>query len=224
MAFFQSANRHPMHLSQPELLDISQEISLAFSPRYLKPAYSPAHSLPFTASELIAISSEISSNYQPRVQDRPVSLVLLPLAPHRLYAYWQLRRAGPATAPPAEPPAQLTLRIFPETDAKPSLVAAEPPIPQAAAPVWFDIAVTTDNCAQTLNVPEPLQDQQHFRAELGLISAEHDFTPLLSSNPASLPAAAQPQGLSRMAPVFSQLLSGPAPASSAQLPVSAVLN
>ena len=197
---FDLFDSHPsIDLSRQEMQGISQAISSQFAPRYAITALVD-QALPFSANELAAISAEISHEYMPRLLDSPDNLVLLPLSPGRLFAYWQVRQPAvePATTAAAE---QLTLRIVSQSQpvAKPPTAAAAVPQP----PVWFDVAVDNAQSAQTLVLPMDLPANGPYSAALGLLDEQQAFTPLLTSKPIALHTPPAPLDLT---PVLAQFM------------------
>ena len=196
---FDLFDSHPsIDLSRQEMQGISQAISSQFAPRYAITALVD-QALPFSANELAAISAEISHEYMPRLLDSPDNLVLLPLSPGRLFAYWQVRQ--PAVDPAATAAAeQLTLRIVSQSQpvAKPPTAAA---VPQP--PVWFDVAVDNAQSAQTLVLPIELPGSGPYSAALGLLDQQQAFTPLLTSKPIAVPT---PPAMLDLTPVMAQFM------------------
>lgn len=186
MAFLQSAHQTRIELSPPEMLAISQAISREFAPRFTRSDAADLRPMAFSVQELLAISQEISREFSPRpVENRP-SLVLLPIDPRRLHAYWHLNHSSLSTGliTDSKPVAdeQLTLRVF-----KQSPLSAEPTC-QPEPPGWIDVPVDSEQCRLEVILPDDMAVASAiYRAEIGICRGDHDFTALAASNTAAIP-------------------------------------
>ncbi len=181
-------------LSQLELRTISQAISRDFAPRFFRPRTQDPRQSQFSAQELREIGRQISRNFSHTLEVVPQQLVLLPVAPGHLHAYWQLEKpAVTATSQVDADPVEhatspLTLRVYAEAavQQQTAMTAPEPPLS-------IDIAVAAEQGHIEIFLPPALDDQPQagiYRAALGLKHQTQTFQPLLHSNsaePASLP-------------------------------------
>lgn len=181
---------HRITLSRQEMCIISQTISRDFSPRVFVSRVGRQAKIRFSSQELLEISRQISREYAPGKVTHQSRLVLLALSPRRLHAYWHVvkRRLNDALKR-IEPSQETILRIYTQS---------EPPVIETrknessrseAKPDWFDIAVTQADGQQDILLPEwvSANSLMHYRAVLGQIDGDHNFTPLLYSNPADAP-------------------------------------
>lgn len=203
MAFSQSHSPARAPLSAEELREISLSISRQFAPRRYDSGVRRAPTGGFSPSELLEISQQISREYAPRARGSQASLLLLPIDPRHLHAFWQLD-APPAVSLPDRPePNPLTLRIFrqaPETNPVAGL-----PVAPASAPIWFDVTVAADASRQRITLPDHLGGgAAHYRAVLGRLSEDRQFSPLAVSNDAA--TAALPEGTDDLTPSLAQFM------------------
>lgn len=199
MAFSQSHSPARAPLSAEELREISLSISRQFAPRRYESGVRRAPTGGFSPSELLEISQQISREYAPRARGSQASLLLLPIDPRHLHAFWQLDAPLPATSPDAAEPSQLTLRIFRQAPA----AGATPDT--GYPPSWFDVAVPTHATRQRITLPEELGGgAAHYRAVLGRFSADRQFSPLAVSNDAA--TAAQPESPDDLTPSLAQFM------------------
>jgi len=179
-------------LSPAEMLAVSQEISLKFSPNastllasneqsfgiavpapntQVKPVNTfdiPNTEFVISDQELQVISNNIARDYAPEPATSVSELVLLPVDPTHMYAYWSLTESeGEQTGNP------LLLRFYWRPDAETKLSS-----------VWFDVAVDPLNASQQINLPI---DDSSYSAAIGYLSSEHKFNALVTSNVASVP-------------------------------------
>jgi hypothetical protein len=185
MAFLQSEPRTRIELSGQEMLAISHAINNEFAPRFTKHNTVCAGSMTFSVQELLAISQEISREYAPRTAENSTRLVLLPVDPHRLHAYWHLAENSLNPSPKLAEEDQLTLRIFKQADH---------PSPETTnvaeqAPHWFDIPIDKAQNRQEVIVPADTDfADAKFSAAIGESRGEQGFTVLAYSNSTDIPS------------------------------------
>jgi len=179
-------------LSPAEMLAVSQEISLKFSPNATTPLASneqsfgiashaptiqdkhintfaiPDSDLVISDQELQAISNSIARDYAPAPSTAVSELVLLPVDPTHIYAYWTLTESKNALA--SKP---LLLRFYWRPDAQTKLSS-----------VWFDVAIDPLKASQQVNLPI---DDSSYSAAIGYLNSDHQFKSLVTSNVASVP-------------------------------------
>jgi hypothetical protein len=214
MAFFDAQHHSKIVLTQEEMLTISQEISLKFSPQhallidhdFLAPNtltdyndqlteknstnadwYStPDGDCCFSAKELNAISEEISRSFAPKSSILKPEVFLLPVDPYHLYAYWAL---GDSVAPglaASNYMSPITLRIYWRPDYNPAIKQSN---------VWFDVNVESVELRSKVRLP---LDDTAYSASLGRINPDHSFDVIADSNIIHVPPA---PGRMRIAPV-----------------------
>lgn len=222
MASSRSTSQSRLQLSAEEMRDISLEISRTFAPRRFR-AGGRAATSGFSPQELFGISQQISREFAPRADMRAPgapSLVLLPVDPRRLHAYWQLpepaRQARTDAQPqlPATSETGLTLRIYRQPEAK-----ADLPEQTENRPEWFDLPVSGQSSQQQIALPEPLSNSAgYYQAAIGHLDQYKEFTALAYSNPAAVAETAS--AATWLAPVIAQFVlpvSAGSPAGSAAL-------
>lgn len=134
--------------------------------------------------ELLDIGEEIGRDFAPKPSNVP-ELMLLPVDPEHIYAYWSLEQDKQAEIPDDE---QLTLRIYPQADRQ---------YPDTeTTPTWFDVAIDNGNIQQQVALPPPL-DNTAYSAAIGKYCADHGFIELAHSKiihtPRGRTARPQPQ-------------------------------
>ncbi len=209
MASSRSTSQSRLQLTAEEMRDISLDISRTFAPRRFR-AGGRAATSGFSPQELFGISQQISREFAPRADMRAPgvpSLVLLPVDPRRLHAYWQLpelsRQARPdvQAQSPAAIESELTLRIYRQPEATASL-------PEQAdnRPEWFDLPVSGPSSQQQIALPEPLTSSAgYYRAAIGHLDQYKEFIALAYSNPAAVAETAS-SAATWLAPVIAQFV------------------
>ncbi len=158
------------------MLEISQDISQNFTPSIVIPAAKLSPKLP--THELLAISEEISQNFSPTIANDKPQLIILPVDPEHLYAYWTIDSPDATPSPPASNNEPLTLRIY----AQPSISSH---VPQHKP--WFDIALEQPQIFQKVRLPQTHAPGLSYSATIGITRSEHDFTEVLQSNRICMP-------------------------------------
>lgn len=106
-----------------------------------------------TPDEMLEISQEISQGYAPNREGEAQELVLLPVDPYHMYAYWNLEEEKGR-------PSDLTLRVYwyPEEDRS-----------TKESKLWFDVALQgyRNQCQVQLPI-----DETAYSAELGRYDPE----------------------------------------------------
>lgn len=183
------------------MLAISQEIALKFSPHKAPladvgpcPQTGAATAVPSYAAiaderretqnfgyrGLQAISEDIARRFMPTVSTAEPEILLLPVDPHHLYAYWNSGTGQPPT-PEHQAQKPLTLRIYWRPDAK-----------QATIPLDLYFDVPADEAAHRKNIRLPI-DNTHYAAALGRLSPDHSLEVLAHSNLVHVPASPESQ-------------------------------
>lgn len=172
MTFLHSGYSSKINLSAEELLAISQEISRDFTPCFSSRI--SAGNIRLSPRELLDISQEISRDFAPKLSYDAPELMLLPVDPRHLHAYWHLGESQEILAPGDDSEARLTLRIYSQPDEE-----------QEAAETasWFDIAI--DNAKAKAGQSVPLSEtagETAYSAAIGLCYPDDSFTVLARSN------------------------------------------
>jgi len=189
MTFEDVEPRSPIELTRDEMQAISAEISLKFSPE--KSALTMARSWPreaaplpaavlpdeahvggFSHRELQAIGQDISQRFAPKAVNSTPELLLLPVDPHHLYAFWE---TGANAHPAAQQP--LTLRIYWRPDAAQA---------SSRSNIWCDIPA--DSPAHRKKVRLPIDDT-YYSATLGTLQPDRTLDVLAQSNLVHVPTA-----------------------------------
>lgn len=174
---------------------ISEEITLKFSPDKASLAargnFPPAH-VPVSAAtavlnerpatgnfsyrELQTISEDISQRFMPKASSSVPEIVLLPVDPHHLYAYWD---AGSRPSPIADRNLQqpLILRIYWRPNGEQEITGLN---------LYFDIPADTAAKRKQIRLPV---DDTHYSATLGRLNPDHSLEALAHSNLVHVPAS-----------------------------------
>lgn len=198
-------------LSQQDLQAISQAISRDFSPRFFARRQRPGKNTQFSSQELREISRLISRDFTPTLQSEHSQLVLLPVSPSRLHAYWQIakqRLLAIASTQSAQQSAlettaaNLTLRVYPEPATPENRREDSPSLPTAisgedCARPCFEISLADwqGQIDVPLSAPPPQGERRNqatrYHATLGLLDPAGHFVVLADSNPAQTPLTAR---------------------------------
>lgn len=135
-----------------------------------------APELGFSSKELLQVSREIADEYFSDLQEAPSELVLMPLDPYHLHAYWNI---GPdyAIQNPSGKENRLILRVYWLKDET---------SPLSETPIWFDVEVRQLQGQRRIR---SALDDSAYTAELGLYTGMGKFLPLLHSNLIHVPKA-----------------------------------
>jgi hypothetical protein len=187
-------SRFPIELTRDEMLRISEEITLKFSPDKASlsaigemPAadtapFPPAAVLTespqigdFSCQELQAISQDISRRFMPKASNSIPEIFLLPVDPHHLYAYWN---AGSRQPPPENNLQQpLILRIYWRPNAE-----------HESTRLTLSFDIPADNAANRKKIRLPI-DNTNYSAALGWLNPDHSLEALAHSNLVHVPAS-----------------------------------
>jgi hypothetical protein len=149
-------------LSQQELRAISLAISRDFAPYLHNPIPRQVSPVRLTPSEIREISTTINAAFTPKADASVNHLVLLPVDPENLYAYWQL--TGESFRFAQQAVQSLTLRIASNQSTMP-----------------FDYAVDTNQGQQKITVAKPLSPTV-YSAALGQCQTDNVFSIFAHSN------------------------------------------
>jgi hypothetical protein len=195
------------------MLDISLWINREFAPRFSTPMVKNNRALSFAAQELLNISKEISREFTPLTRGVAENLVLLPVDPQHLHAYWRIEQRDPSVLSALNPPEPLTLRIFTQPQ-----LPVESPV-AIEQPAWFDIHINQSERHQAVELPAKTAFSGAFSAAIGVQQGERDFMPILVSNSIEMPklgrdGVAQDQEKTVLSSAIAQFIMPAAPGSS----------
>ena len=177
MKFSNSKYKPQSMLSTEEMLQISHEINLAFTPTFYVEIATPACQYPLSSKEMLQISDAISQDFAPSASNNTQNLVLLPVDPDHLYAYWNLGDDPSGRTQKTDPGHQLTLRIYSETDNLVDTLKKKP---------YFDIAVEGAQAQKNIALPQHAH-QTTYSATLVNLYQNDNQTPLAASNITHVP-------------------------------------
>jgi hypothetical protein len=172
MAFSYSRYNPQIELSPQALLEISEEISREFAPEFSGKKPEPASQHKLSSKELFEISEEIRLEFAPRASSNTKELVLLPVDPDHLYAYWNLGDDQLNTTQKNDYENQLTLRIYPEPDKNTDTRKTKP---------WFDVAIESVQAQQKVILPARPHETT-YSATIGKRYPDNKLIPFASSN------------------------------------------
>lgn len=155
-----------------ELFDIGEEISRDFTPRFSSQTPKLVDNIKFTPKELLAIGEEIGRDYAPQKSYKTPELMLLPVDPGHLYAYWNLNEKHQAATPITDSKHKLTLRIYAQSEKKKAF---------AETPTWFDVAIDSPVARQQISLPYRAADTV-YSAAIGRCGADDGFIIFAQSN------------------------------------------
>ena len=177
MTFSYSRYNPQIKLSPEEMLEISQEINREFAPSFSikKPESASQHKL--SSKELFDISEEIRLDFAPRASNNPQELVLLPVDPDHLYAYWNLGDDKLNTTQKNDSGNQLTLRIYPEPNKNTDITKTKS---------WFDVAIDSTQAQQKVFLPMRAHETA-YSATIGKRYPDNSLAPFAYSNITHVP-------------------------------------
>lgn len=178
MTFLHSRNYSKIELSPKELLEISQDINRKFTPSAVIDSPEPEDKTKPSPKEMFEISEEIRQDFAPRASDNPQELVLLPVDPDHLYAYWNLNDDKPCTTQKIDSGNQLTLRIYPELNINSDITEKKS---------WFDVAIDSHQAQQQVFLPMKT-DETAYSATIGKRNPDNSLAPFVQSNITHVPA------------------------------------
>ena len=175
--FSRPASSPQIKLSRQELIEISREISRQFGPRFVSVIPELDSRIKLSAQEILAVSEEISREFAPKSTGVKPELVLLPVDPQHLHAYWKVDENEIREEKQPEPP--LTLRIYPEPSEYPTAPEAE---------VWFDVTIASSQGQQKIDLPASISETR-YSAAIGKSLSGQGFTAYVHSNIIYVPRA-----------------------------------
>jgi hypothetical protein len=173
MTLLHSGHNSKINLSAKEMLEISQEITRNFTPCFSSPMPELVEKVRLSPKELLDISEEIGRDFAPKPSSPSVpELMLLPVDPGHLYAYWDLGGSAEKAAPDNDHEEQLTLRIYSQPDEQKT---------DTEAAVWFDVAIDSAIAHQQVSLPTAV-DNTAYSAAIGKCCGDDSFIEFVHSN------------------------------------------
>jgi hypothetical protein len=172
MTFSYSRYNPQIKLSPEEMLAISQEINREFAPSFSTRISSPGYHHKLSPKEMLEISEEIRLDFAPRASNNRQELVLLPVDPDHLYAYWNLGDHKPNASQPNDSDNQLTLRIYSEPKKNMAITKTKS---------WFDVDIKSAQAQQKIFLPSRTREAA-YSATIGKRYPDNSLAPFASSN------------------------------------------
>jgi len=144
MTFSHSRYNPQIKLSPEEMLEISLEINQEFAPEFSGGISNPDDQHKLSPEEMFEISEEIRKDFAPRASSNTQELVLLPVDPDHVYAYWNLGDDKLDTTQKNDSGNQLTLRIYSVTHENNAITNTKS---------WFDVAIDSAQAQQKISLP-----------------------------------------------------------------------
>ncbi len=170
MTFLHAGYNSKINLSPKDMLEISQEISRDFTPCFFSEPSVSDGTIRLTPKELLDIGQEICRDFAPTPAYNAPKLMLLPVDPGHLYAYWHLGDSRPDNG-------QLTLRVYPQDN---------PQKTEDEAVSWFDVALDSPNTQQQVPIPDQVYGVA-YSAAIGKSDADNSFAAIVHSNGIHVP-------------------------------------
>ncbi len=177
MTFSHSRYNPQIKLSPEEMLEISQEINREFEPNFSTAIPSPGYRPKISAKEMFDISEEIRQDFAPRASNNTLGLVLLPVDPNHLYAYWSLGDDKLNGIQKYDSTNQLTLRIFPVSIKNKAITNTNS---------WFDVAIDSTQAQQSVFLSMRAHETA-YSATIGKCYPDNSLAPFANSNITHVP-------------------------------------
>lgn len=175
MTFLHTGHNSKINLSAKEMLEISQEISRDFTPCFSSQMPELVEKIRLSPKELLDIGDEIGRDFAPKASynlSNIPEVILLPVDPGHLYAYWNLGENREISTPDNECKDQLTLRIYSQPDEQRATIETVS---------WFDVAIDSPKTLQQVSLPSPVDDTA-YSAAIGKCCADDSFIAFAHSN------------------------------------------
>ena len=180
--------------SRQQLLAISRDVGRRFAPRFDSKIPTPDAVIKFSGQELLAVSETISREFAPTTTSGRTALVLLPVDPEHVHAYWRFDDGEATLKQSAQ--AALTLRLYARAadEAAMPLDNANFPVyngfetesAKTGAENWFDVAVVDFEGQQKITLPVNT-GASHYFAVLGKNISDQGFSAMMRSNQIHVP-------------------------------------
>jgi len=161
----------PIQYTHSELLTISQQISQQFSPEILTKRCVTTRHQEMSSQQLREVSQQISTYYTVKLDLNTTRLLLLPVTPNSLYIYWNLADNQANLARQQRLGRQWMLKIFAQSTMNVGKIVEQSII---------EIPINQTQSRQQITLPTT-QKNSLYSASLGILDAEHLFSPLLTT-------------------------------------------
>ena len=176
MTFSHLKHDQTIQLSTPELFEISHTISRDFAPK-LSPAKPDAETKASTLSqELLNISEMISADFAPKITATTSHLMLLPIDPEHIHAYWHLIDDNESTTHHRNDASALNLRIY----------SSNPSLDNTDFRQWIDVPIETINSEPSFQCAID-HTYNAYCGSLGQQEADKNFIPVAHSKEMQFP-------------------------------------
>ncbi|MEE9426083.1 MAG: DUF4912 domain-containing protein [Methylococcales bacterium] len=140
---------------------------------------------PLTSRQLFEISQKISNSFNHQISSDSSELVILPVDPYHLYAYWHLDNQQLINAK-TDSNQQLLLKINwqSEQDRR-----------QDQSKLWFNVDLDATQNQQKIRLPV---DASHYSAIIGILDENQCWNSLAHSNTIHIPAASMQPKIQKM--------------------------
>jgi hypothetical protein len=154
------------------MLEISQEISRDFTPCFFNQKALLVEKVRFTARELLDIGAEIRRDFAPQVSCSRSELMLLPVDPGHIHAYWNVVENLETVRPDKVWNDHLTLRVYGQPDEQGKTTEIEH---------LFDVAIDSTHSRHQLSLPVAVAETA-YSAEIGKFDVDDRFIVFAHSN------------------------------------------
>ena len=140
---------------------------------------------PLTSEQLFEISQKISNSFNHQISSDISELVILPVDPYHLYAYWHLDNQQLVDVK-TDSNQKLLLKIYwqSEQDSK-----------QDQSKLWFNVDLDATQNQQKIRLPV---DASHYSATIGTLDENQCWNSLAHSNTIHIPAASMQPNIQNM--------------------------
>jgi hypothetical protein len=177
MEFSYSKYNPQIKLSPKDMLEISLEINQAFAPVLFEKTTTPDDEYILSSQEMFEISEEISLDFAPKATNNKQELVLLPIDPDHVHAYWNLSDGKASDTQKNTFQDELTLRVYSKPETTTHIATTKP---------WFDVAINSNQSQQNIVLPTHSQ-QNSYSATIGKRDQGNTLTRLADSNTTYVP-------------------------------------
>ncbi len=167
-----SGKNFKTQLSRKELLEISDEINKIYAPLVVDKKPEQNRNSKFSSQDLLEISQNISLYYSPKISTNANKLVILPIDPHHLYAYWELDDNQSHSISQSMFNNELSLRVYSRIEENRDSNLSSP---------LAEIAIHKFHSRQKIRIPISKKTTA-YSASIGKTIPENGFISLLDSN------------------------------------------
>jgi hypothetical protein len=172
MTFLHSGYNSKINLSAKQMLEISLEISRDFTPCFFNQQPPQVEKVRFTARELLDIGVEIRRDFAPQVTCNRSELMLLPVDPGHIHAYWNVAENHEIVVPDNACNDHLTLRVYGQPEEQHDTAEIEH---------MFEVAVDSTHSRKQFSLPVAVTETV-YSAEIGKYDVDDRFIVFAQSN------------------------------------------